>query len=43
MVIKLMNTAKRRFEREQAAAPAAAPSAEVQLLGEIRDLLKDKR
>ena len=43
MVIKLMNAAKKRFEKEQAAAPATAPSAEVQLLGEIRDLLKDKR
>lgn len=42
LVIKLMNTAKRRFEKEQANAPAAAPSAEVQLLGEIRDLLKQK-
>ncbi|MCS7032697.1 MAG: large conductance mechanosensitive channel protein MscL [Phycisphaerae bacterium] len=43
IVIKLMNAAKKRFEKEQAAAPAAAPSAEVQLLGEIRDLLKEKR
>lgn len=40
IVIKLLNTAKKRSEKEQAAAPAAAPSAEVQLLGEIRDLLK---
>jgi large conductance mechanosensitive channel len=40
LLIKAINTAKRRFEREQAAAPEAAPSAEVKLLGEIRDLLK---
>jgi len=40
VMIKMMNTAKKRFEREQAAAPPAAPSAEVVLLGEIRDLLR---
>jgi large conductance mechanosensitive channel len=43
LLIKAINTAKKRFEREQAAAPAAAPSAEVQLLGEIRDLMKQGR
>lgn len=43
LLIKAINTAKRRFEREQAAAPEAAPSAEVKLLGEIRDLLKSPR
>jgi len=42
MVIKLMNTAKKRFEREVAAdAPAALPI-DVQLLTEIRDLLKQQ-
>lgn len=41
MVIKLMNTAKKRFEKEQAAAPAAPP-ADVALLTEIRDILKTK-
>lgn len=42
MMIKLMNTAKKRFEKEQAAAPAApAPTPEdVLLLREIRDSLK---
>lgn len=41
MVIKLMNTAKKKFEKEQAAAPAApaAPSAQELYLKEIRDLL----
>lgn len=44
IVIKLMNTAKRRFEREKAveAAAPAVPPADVQLLTEIRDLLKSK-
>ncbi len=37
-VIKGMNTLKKKEEEEPAAPPA--PSAEVQLLGEIRDLLK---
>ncbi len=42
MVIKAMNTAKKRFERqkEQEAAAPAVPPADVQLLTEIRDLLK---
>lgn len=39
LLIKAINTAKRKFEKEQAAAPASAP-ADVQLLGEIRDILK---
>jgi large conductance mechanosensitive channel len=39
MVIKAINTAKKRFEAEKAAEPPAAPSAEVQLLTEIRDAL----
>ncbi|WP_428940084.1 large conductance mechanosensitive channel protein MscL [Fontivita pretiosa] len=44
LVIKLMNTARRRFEREQAAAAAApaTPPADVQLLTEIRDILKTR-
>jgi large-conductance mechanosensitive channel len=39
MVIKVMNTAKRRFEKQQEAKPAEAPP-DVKLLTEIRDLLK---
>lgn len=41
IMIKAMNTARKRFEKEQAAAPAAppAPAADVVLLTEIRDLL----
>jgi large conductance mechanosensitive channel len=42
MVIKAMNTAKKRFEQEQAAAPPPAPAADVVLLTEIRDLLKQQ-
>lgn len=40
IVVKLMYSAKRRFEREQAEAPKAEKSADIQLLEEIRDLLK---
>lgn len=40
MVVKLMNRAKRRFEREQAEAPKAEKPADIRLLEEIRDLLK---
>lgn len=39
LVIKLMNTAKARFEKQQEAAPAAPPE-DIQLLREIRDLLQ---
>ncbi len=41
MVVKAFNTARKRFEKEQAAAPAApaAPTKEQLLLTEIRDLL----
>ena len=41
-VIKVMNTAKARFEKQKAAAPKppVAPSEEVLLLREIRDVLK---
>ncbi len=42
MVVKLMNRAKRRFEREQAEAPKAEKPADIQLLEEIRDLLKQR-
>lgn len=40
MIIKAMNTAKSRFEKEQAAAAPAAPPEDVVLLREIRDALK---
>jgi large conductance mechanosensitive channel len=42
LLIKLMNTAMRKFERQKAqeAAAPAVPPADVQLLTEIRDLLK---
>jgi|688.fasta_scaffold428003_1 large conductance mechanosensitive channel len=39
LVIKLINTAKARFETQQAAAPPPPPE-DVVLLREIRDLLK---
>jgi len=39
LVIKAMNAAKRRFEKQQVAQPAEAPP-DVKLLTEIRDLLK---
>ncbi|MCA9262841.1 MAG: large conductance mechanosensitive channel protein MscL [Planctomycetales bacterium] len=40
-MIKIMNTAKARFEKQEEAAPAE-PSAEVKLLTEIRDALQSK-
>ena len=40
LVVKGMNTLKKRAEKEQAAAPPAPPSAEVVLLQEIRDALR---
>ncbi len=43
MVIKLMNTARRRFEKEQQAAPPPPPPKSELLLGEIRDLLAKGR
>ncbi|MBC8105637.1 MAG: large conductance mechanosensitive channel protein MscL [Anaerolineae bacterium] len=45
LLIKLMNTAMRKFEKQQAAEAAApaVPPADVQLLTEIRDLLKAGR
>jgi large conductance mechanosensitive channel len=42
LVVKLVNIAQRRFDREQAAAPPPPPSADVLLLTEIRDLLKQR-
>lgn len=42
MVIKAMNTAKKRFEKEQEAAPAPATPEDVQLLREIRDALQNR-
>lgn len=42
MIVKAMNTARRRFEREQEAAPPAPPAEEVVLLREIRDALKQR-
>ncbi len=43
LVIKVMNIAKRRFEKQQAAAAVvAAPTKEEVLLTEIRDILKAK-
>jgi large conductance mechanosensitive channel len=40
MMIKVMNTAKRRLERQQEAAPPTPPGQDIVLLSEIRDLLK---
>lgn len=44
IMIKMMNSARKRFEKEQEEAPAApaAPAADVVLLTEIRDLMKAK-
>ncbi len=45
LVVKLFNTARRRFEAEQKAAPPPmppGPTNEEKLLGEIRDLLKQR-
>jgi large conductance mechanosensitive channel len=42
MLIKLMNTARKRFERQEEAAPPPPPPADVVLLTEIRDLLKQQ-
>lgn len=43
LVVKGLTKAQKRFDKEQAAAPTPAASAEVQLLGEIRDILKEKQ
>ncbi len=42
LMVKGVNTMRRRLEREKAAEPAAPPPADVQLLTEIRDLLARK-
>ena len=39
MIVKAINTARKRFDREKVAAPPEAP-AEIKLLTEIRDLLQ---
>ena len=39
LMVKGVNTMRRRLEKEKEAAPAAPPPADVQLLTEIRDLL----
>jgi large conductance mechanosensitive channel len=43
MVIKGINTMKRKHEQAPAAPPPPPPPADVVLLGEIRDLLKSQR
>lgn len=43
LVIKVMNTIKKRFEQEKPPAAPAGPSREEVLLTEIRDLLKAGR
>lgn len=43
LVIQAMHKAKKRFEKEQAAAPAAEKPADIRLLEEIRDVLKEKK
>ncbi len=40
IMVKMINKAKKNFEKEKEAAPPPAPAAEVVLLEEIRDLLK---
>ncbi|MGO4836310.1 large conductance mechanosensitive channel protein MscL [Rhizobiaceae sp. 2RAB30] len=42
LMVKGVNTMRRRLVKEQAAAAPAAPPADVQLLTEIRDLLAKK-
>lgn len=42
LMVKVVNQAKKRFEEEKMAEPAKAPAADVVLLGEIRDLLKQQ-
>ena len=43
MMVKVMNMARRRFERQQAAAPPPPPTKQEELLTEIRDLLKARQ
>ncbi|TWG63488.1 MULTISPECIES: large conductance mechanosensitive channel protein MscL [unclassified Aminobacter] len=42
LMVKGVNTMRRRLERQKAEEPAAPPPADVQLLTEIRDLLARK-
>ena len=42
LMVKAMNTAKKKFEKEKAAGPPPEPPADVKLLSEIRDLLKSR-
>ncbi|MBX3583504.1 MAG: large conductance mechanosensitive channel protein MscL [Rhizobiaceae bacterium] len=42
LMVKGVNTMRRRLEKQKEAAPAAPPPADVQLLTEIRDLLAKK-
>ncbi len=42
LVVKLINTARKRFEREKEAAPPPAAPEDVLLLREIRDSLKTR-
>ncbi|MEQ1955708.1 large conductance mechanosensitive channel protein MscL [Mesorhizobium sp. CN2-181] len=42
LMVKGVNTMRRRLEKQKEAAPAAPPPADVQLLTEIRDLLARK-
>jgi large conductance mechanosensitive channel len=41
-MVKAINQAKKQFEEEKKAEPSKAPAADVVLLGEIRDLLKQQ-
>lgn len=43
LVVKGLTTAQKRFEHDKAVAPAPPPPPEVVLLGEIRDILKEKQ
>ncbi len=42
MLVKFVNAAKKRMEKEQAAAPAPAPARQEVLLEEIRDALRKR-
>lgn len=43
IMVRSLNTLRRKLEREKPAAPAAPPPADVQLLTEIRDLLAARK
>lgn len=43
LLIKAINTARRRFEKEAEAVPPPGPTPDQKLLGEIRDLLAERR